>query len=120
MATYEAAMVRASEIGREHGESAATWFETDNHAAILQMLEDGDPEVYDCLPGPDLSGQWADGYSPRSLFEDSTGADAHAEAAWDHDDYQFWLDALCAAYEAAFVDVVEAEVVRVCRYHLDA
>ena len=113
MTDYDHAIAKAAEIGAEHGHNAATWFETDNPAAILQMLEDGDPIVYASLPQPDLSGQWADGYTPAQL-----SADTDMYVAYDGSEPDEALSELCDAYEEAFSMAVEAEVGRVCRYHL--
>jgi len=121
MTDYDHAIAKAAEIGAEHGHNAATWFETDNPAAILQMLEDGDPIVYHALPHPDLSGQWADGYTPRQLAEDCGYPENPAgdNPSWgDVADHSAGIDELCDAYEEAFSIAVEAEVDRVCRYHL--
>lgn len=114
------AIAKAEEIGAEHGKAAASWFEvgTDYNArAILDrgLLDVFDPET---VPAPDLSGEWADGYLPRDLFEDATGLDAHLEATWDQDAYQDVLTELCDAYELAFSTAVEAEITRVCQYQL--
>jgi hypothetical protein len=119
------AVVKAAEIGAEHGLAAASWV-TDGNTSVetFRVLRDGivegDPEVLDRLPAADLSGEWADGYTSRRLFEDATGLDAHAEATWNVDEYDWMVDGLCAAYEEAFQSVVLGELERVCEYHLGA
>lgn len=116
---------KARELGTEHGRNAASWATDGNtdqatYAYLLQGIKDGDPMVLDQLPAPDLSGQWADGYMPRQLFEDATGNDAHAEATWNQDAYQDALTELCDAYEEAFSQAAEDEIVRVCLRQLGA
>ncbi len=103
----------AEAIGAEHGAAAASWVTVNTEQRAVQILvgiDDGDPEILDSLPAPDLSGQWADGYSPRDLFEDATGADAHAEATWNHDRYAWLLGELCDRFEHGFSTAVEATV----------
>lgn len=106
---------RAAKIGREHGRNAAGWWEQDaiggratgdvRPAALrtLSGIEDGDPEILDSLPGPDLSGQWADGYSSRDLY---------TELSVDGIDDD---GSLCDAYEMAFSEAVHDEIARMCR-----
>src|SRR5215216_5766452 len=82
MTTTDQAIEQAAKIGREHGANAASWWEQDalggrathdtryTAEAVLKGLEDGDPAILDSLPQPDLSGQWADGYSSQDLLSD--------------------------------------------------
>ena len=115
MATYDEAIGKAREIGREHGENAASWVTDGNtseetYAALLRGIEDGDPMVLDMLPAPDLSGEWADGYTPDRLS---------ADVGWlpepgTHDHYD-WLGELCAAYEEAFTEAAEEAVIAACQ-----
>jgi len=101
-------------LGCEAASAAASWTADGNtsseHAArVLAMLDDGDPAADDYLPAwPDLSGEWADAPTPRSLFEDLTGLDAHAEATWQPDAYQMVLEALCEAFERGVSETFEA------------
>ena len=75
--------MRAAEISNEHGINAAAWWEQDTLGGratgeyarytaetVLKGIEDGDPEIVDSLPYPDLSGQWADSYSSHDLLEE--------------------------------------------------
>lgn len=111
--TYDQAVETAAEIGREHGMNAASWVELDGPEGcqkVLRALEDGDPEVYNWLPAPDLSGQWADEYTPDRLATD---------VGWlpedgTHNNYD-WLSELCNAYETAFSDAVETAIVARCQ-----
>lgn len=118
---YETLIGAARDIGADHGKNAAAFAEqcliggrvTDGSeletaARIIRGLDDGDPAVYDELPEPDLSGQWADGYLPRDLAGD-VGLDMDAAAADEI------LQDLCDAYCEAFRDAAEAETYRYCK-----
>jgi hypothetical protein len=72
--------------GLEDGKAAGSWVidgNTTEHTAraILQGLEEGDPETLDGLPSGPLSGEYADGLLPRDvlgwygLLEDDAEAD---------------------------------------------
>lgn len=81
-AQYEALKSSANNIGLEHGRNAAGWFiqdafggrhTGDSKAAarhVLQMLEDGDPQIWDSANVPNLSQEWADSYTERDLLRD--------------------------------------------------
>lgn len=105
---------QAFELGQQAARDVATWTVDGNtppeHARrVLAMLEDGDPEAFDHLPTrPSLSGEWADDPTPRSLFEDVTDLDAHAEATWNVDAYSAVVEALCDAYERGVDETFEA------------
>jgi hypothetical protein len=122
MTTYDQAVAKAAEIGREYGTNAASWFfdgntATEHYATTLVAIEEGDPQVYDLLPAPDLSGEGADGYTMRQLAEDCDVSEEEAEDSAAND--LITVDTLLAdAYEAAFSEAVEAEIVRVCQYQL--
>jgi hypothetical protein len=80
----------AYELGKEHAKAAASWVTDGNESdesrrQKLAGLENGDPDVMDLLPQPpNLSGEWADDSTPRSLVREVTGrtdfgsADANA------------------------------------------
>jgi hypothetical protein len=79
---FEALKSSANNIGLEHGRNAAKWFiqdafggryTGDSKAAarrVLQMLEDGDPAIWDSANVPNLSGEWADSYTESGLLRD--------------------------------------------------
>jgi hypothetical protein len=114
----------ARKLGTEAAEAAASWTVDGNsdrqeRARVLAMLRDGDPDAYDYLPRePNLSGEYADDLTPRSLFEDITGLDAHAEATWSVDAYNAVVDALCDAYDEGvsetFSLACERELIAFC------
>jgi len=96
----------ARAIGKEHGKNAGSWVidgntteETARH--IVQGIEDGDPEVLDSLPAPDLGGQWADSYTERDLFEELEISPDDPEA---DDAVMAYLD----GFSEAVVDEVES------------
>lgn len=119
MTTTEQAYEQARKLGAEDGLAAAGWMFDGNttretYAAVLRGIEDGDPEILDTLPAPDLSGEWADGRTPESLALDCglevnmSTSDADAET----------VTGLCEEYEQAFNTAADAEIQRVARYHL--
>lgn len=123
---YDAAIRYARELGATHGRNAASWVEIDesNAATILAGITDGDPEVMDTLPSPDLSGQWADSLTGPELvhdaFEGSGAEDDPSVTNWfrvptAHVD---WFDDVCSAYEDAFSEHAQYAVEDRCRYHL--
>ena len=118
------AVAEALKLGQEAGRAAASWVTDGNtppehYARLVRMMDAGDPELYDFLPArPDLSGEWADAPTPRSLFEDITGLDAHAESSWNYDGYQTVLEELCHAWESGVDLVFEAECERLVRAQL--
>ncbi len=102
----------AMELGLEAGRAAATWFgqpDTD-WAAVRSMLDDGDPELFDGVNLPNLSGEWADGQTPRTLCED-LDLDPDALDEWD-------IGTLCSAWEEAVSDGYWQEVERQAAHHL--
>lgn len=121
---YEQYVGAARAMGAEHARNAASWAadgnsDVEERSKVLAMLRDGDPAVWDYLPAqPDLSGQWADSPTPRSLFEEITGLDAHLEATWNVDAYNEVCDAIADAYEEAvsetFEPACEAELMTFC------
>jgi hypothetical protein len=114
----------ARALGIEHATNAASWTYDGNsdiaeRTRVLGMLRDGDPAVWDYLPAqPNLSGEWADAPTPRSLFEEITGLDAHAEATYNVEAYALVSGALCNAYEdgvsESFGPACEAALVELC------
>jgi hypothetical protein len=115
----------AYELGRDAAIAAASWVVDGNTSQehirrMVAWLDDGDPRADEFLPAmPDLSGEWADAPTPRSLFEDITGFDAHAEASFNYDAYYAVLEPICAAWEAGVDDTFMAECERILRDALD-
>jgi hypothetical protein len=111
----------ATKMGREAGIAAASWVTDGNtsrehYVRLAQMMDDGDPQLDDLLPArPNLSGEWADAPTPRSLFEDITGMDAHAESSWNCDAYQAVLEPICEAWEQGCDEAFTQECERLVR-----
>jgi hypothetical protein len=101
--------------------AAASWVTDGNtsvehYERLIRMMDDGDPELWDFLPAmPDLSGEWADAPTPKSLFEDVTGLDAHAEGSFNYDAYQSVLEEICEAWERGVSETFETECERLVR-----
>lgn len=97
-ADVDALTARARELGAAEGKSAASWYfdgntSDDTYRRVLAGLDDGDPAILDTLPASPLSGEWADGPTPRTLADDLGIAPDDAR-----------LDELCSAYEDAFAE----------------
>lgn len=107
---------QARAIGREHGKNAADWWEQDaiggrvtgdvrpTARLVLEGIEEGDPAVLDGLPRPDLSGQYADGYTPAKLLAEVGGGE---------------VQDLCDVYEAEFEVACQGAVVAHCKRVLE-
>lgn len=113
------ALAYARTKGAEDGKAAATWVTDGNTTEatarhLLKGLAEGDPEVMDQLPAPDLSGEWADRITAQDLLEESL---AYVGLAFT-DISDGLPDELCDAYELAFSETVQDEVARACKYIL--
>jgi hypothetical protein len=107
--TIDQALAKARSIGRDHGEVAANAFLNEMSGwqrSILRAKMHGDSPFEDglCdydLPESDLSGQWADGYTPVRLRED-------CNILRDQD----YLEELCDAYDEGFHHMVSVLVTK--------
>lgn len=103
----------AAKLGEEHARNAASWVvdgntKTEFIPAVLRMMAEGDPAVWDYLPAmPGLSGEWADGLTPRSLAEE-LGFDP--DTMGDH-----YIDAMADAYEEAVSETFESRCEEILR-----
>jgi hypothetical protein len=106
---FTLALQRAEKIGERHGKNGAEWVAQDTWGgrvssargkeaarAFLRGYEYGDPEILDSYASPNLSGEYADGYTPDELLRDCFEsrqdiADLEPEEA----------DEICRAYEIA-------------------
>lgn len=115
---------KAYALGVEAAQAAASWAADGNsdEAAIretLAMLEAGDPQVGYRLPEcPNLSGEWADAPTPKRLYEEVTGRDAHGDSSWNYDAYQEALEELCDAWEQGVSDTFEQACEAELRRHV--
>lgn len=110
----DAAEESAEKLGAEAGQAAASWFEYPTERPGLERLvrglDDIEPEIMDCLPWLDLSGEWADGPDERSILaEILDDADASADPDPDALEITFSLvDAYREAYDEAVLDAIGA------------
>lgn len=100
------------QMGQDAGEGAASWLFDGNtsretYVKVLKGIEDGDPEVMDMLPNPNLSGEWAGDPTPKSILEE-LGTDEDDPAA----------DDLLLAWEEAASQAVVDEATRVAKLQL--
>jgi hypothetical protein len=96
-------LARASNIGTEHGGSAATWVEfddTDSARRFVELLDEGDPEAYDSIPSAP-SGEYAGDYSPRDLY-----VELEISEDDETDDGEIW-NAYRDAFETTAAESVE-------------
>ena len=112
MRTREA-LRAAKKAGREAGEAAASWYFDGNttpetYARVLKGIEDGDPEILDSFPYPNLSGEWAGDPTPRSLADDCGLEDEDERAEW-------LISDLCSAWEDAFSTAVHDSIEKEAR-----
>jgi hypothetical protein len=118
--SYEQALAYARELGAEHGSNAASWVFDGNttqetYRRVLQGIEDGDPEILDSLPAPDLSGQWAGELTSDELVRDSLELAAMLNWAMGDAMFATVYGEICDAYEDAFSTAVQHEVERTAR-----
>jgi hypothetical protein len=112
----------AYELGVRAAIAAASWVidgntPQDHIARMVAWLDDGDPRADDFLPRfPDLSGEWADGRTPTSLYADITGETAPEGGASELFER---MDGIADAWEAGVSDTFRPECERVLRGALD-
>lgn len=122
---FERACEYARKLGEEEGRNAAAWWEQDaiggrvtsgeeeTATRVLQGLEDGDPEILDALPFPDLSGEWAERMTGPELVTQAlesvglVGGDPSHLLEWDNE--------ICDAYELAFSQAAQDAITEACR-----
>ena len=102
----------AKGIGTQHGLNAAYEYayfilggpvrasNAEQAREIRDRIAAGDEEIISYFPRADLSGEWADGYTPARLAAD---CDLH----YEDEDY---LWDLCDVYEEAFDEVVRTTI----------
>lgn len=103
MDTEEAVTVawelQAKKDGRIAGEAAASWLEIEDDAAACKMLlaiVEGDPRMDEFMPRtPDLSGEYADDPTPRTVWKDITGYELDDAETTDE---QELVDRVCEAW----------------------
>lgn len=106
---------RVWEIAQKHGKAGASWVfdgntPRDTYQHVLQGILDGDPEVMDAYNTPNLSGEYADGYTEDQLMQD---------AGWVPNDGTDLRDELCRQYDMEASDAFWTEVERMCSVQLE-
>ena len=106
--------------GTADGINAAGWWMQDNvhgrsdnlRARItIAGMDDGVPELMDALPYADLSGQWADGTTVRTLY-----ADHYTDGMPAYDTLPDWAyTEIGDAYETAYADAAHGAIGTECR-----
>lgn len=119
MTTYEQVRDRLIDMARDSAANAAqTWVNETlrpngaNAADVLELVESGTCEE---LPYADLSGQWSDEPTPRSILADA-GYDDTGYAGEPSDEA---ARELVDAYESEYGEHVESEIVRILTGHAD-
>jgi hypothetical protein len=109
----------AYRLGVQAAEAAASWVidgntSQDHIARMVAMLDAGDPVAYDYLPAqPNLSGEWADAPTPRSLARDILGEEY--VSAFETEAAAAWEDEIADAWEAGVFDTFQYECERILR-----
>jgi hypothetical protein len=108
---FKSYTAEAAAGGREAAQNAASWIgpvEVNSARALLGMLSDGDPAVWDYLPAePNLSGEWSDDATPITLAREITGDDEP-----DANVIDVLADAFESAVSEAFESACEREIER--------
>lgn len=108
---YNEILSAAETLGNKAGRDAAKgWVTTRAQAqAVLDGIEMDDPEEFPTL---DLSGEWADGPTPRNILDAIAGKVPHlaehlTAARLDHETAGEFVDAYADAFDAASAQQVE-------------
>lgn len=107
---------KARHNGRNAGHAAASWCFDGNtteatYRHFLKGLDDGDPAVLDAFNPPNLSGEWADSPTPRTLADDYNLDEDNDPDGWR-------LDEACTAWEDAASTAFWNELERVARFQV--
>lgn len=115
------AEVCAFDLGEKAGRQHANWIEQDLFGgrytgnqeeaarAVLKAIEDGDDRLYDGLPN--LSGEWADSPTPRSILEDVFHY-MNVTSEYEQTQLEDILDDLCEQWECGVRSGFESELHR--------
>ena len=108
----------AKRDGKSAGIGAAGWAldfgrmtqrqERETAERVLRGIEEGDPAVLDSFRVPNLSGEFADDPTPRSLAEDYGLSDDDPRAEW-------LVDEICTAWEDAASESFWQKLAEDCR-----
>ena len=111
MDNIKALITEARTLGVEAAENAASWIADGDTSEssirrALRMMLDGDPEFYNALNWPNLSGEYAGSPTPQSLARDLTGTDFFSEDGAG-DDYEL-MNTLADAYMDGVDSTIES------------
>lgn len=130
----ENAMAKAYEMGKRTGANSAEWYaqgtfnryrnkDSEMAKSILQMIDDCDPMFWNCVQLPNLSGEYADGDTPMSIYSDlcfEFKLYTNMEEGEDEYPVDHWLlEGFCNQYEIGVTDGFENKIVEICQGHLD-
>jgi hypothetical protein len=114
-------IAEARERGADAAKAAASWVtdgnsDIDERRRVLAMMRNGDPAADDYLPRePDLSGEFADDLTPRTLLIEISGDDYESLS---HAEQERLEQELSEAFEdgvrETFTATCEAELIRFC------
>jgi hypothetical protein len=110
----------AFELGAAAGIAAASWVADGNTSAdhivrMIAWMDDGDPRAEEYLPAtPNLSGEWADSPTPRSLYHDIMD-NVPGESAQPEWLSQRIEEEIADAWEAGVSSTFEPECERILR-----
>jgi hypothetical protein len=111
----------AFDLGEKAGRNHANWVEQDTFGgrctgdqaeaarAVLKAIEDCDDGLYDGLPN--LSGEWADSPTPRSILEDVFHY-MNVTSEYEQTQLEDILDDLCEQWECGVRSGFESELHR--------
>jgi hypothetical protein len=109
----------AREMGRQAGIAAASWIVDGRQSSgwvkrMVKMLDDGDPEFYDWIEPPNLSGEWANHPTPTSLYVDITGRDPLDSLNFENE-HSYLMDRIADAWEQGVSETFDVECERILR-----
>jgi hypothetical protein len=120
----DVAIGKAGEIGREHGENAAEWWQQDalggratgdtatTARSVLQGIDGGDPAILDTLPA------YVDGYTATELQSECDWPEPDVDDLEAHRRWSAVVSDLWSEYQTAFQDAVRESVIRYCEREL--
>jgi hypothetical protein len=100
------------ETGAEAAGDAAGAFAGEVAERVLARFDAQGPQAQEVLQAKPV---WADGQTPRAVFETITGLDAHAEATWNLAAYDATCELLRKAWERGVEETFVDELVRELR-----
>jgi hypothetical protein len=108
--------IQAEWIAMDSFGGRATRGENETARRIIQMIDDGDPEIYNTFPMyPDLSGEWANESSGPQMLDFLLGQ-ADLELADDEKGDLF--TEILDEYEMAFTTACEDKLYRMAKYQV--